>query len=263
MEAAEAGNRTKTEFIANMSHEIRTPLNAIIGFSEALRDGIIGPLNKEQIEYMNDIVRNGRHLLDLIMNILAVAETESDKMRLRPEKIILKDIFRSALSLVRDEAMRKNIITDYSISPEADTDIEADSSRLQQVMVSLLDNAVKFTPDGGSVSVHARIVAGSQLMAHDKEDICNKLSTMNYEHDRSFVEVSVVDTGIGIRPEDMPRLFRPFQQLESPYTKKYRGTGLGLLLTKKLIELHGGEIWLKSEPGKGSTFTFVIPSKQT
>lgn len=262
MEAAEAGNRTKTEFIANMSHEIRTPLNAIIGFSEVLRDELFGELNEKQKEYMDDVIACSRNLLDLIFNILDFSDAESGRMEIESSNFLLKDILHSSITMLNESAMKRNISLTLDIESDADVEIEADSGKLRQIIFNLLSNAVKFTPEGGSVRVSARRVNSEQDIVNSniekKELFTNDYSLTTY---RDFIEISVTDTGIGIREEDIPKLFKTFEQLETPYTKKYKGTGLGLALTKKLVELHGGRIRVESEFGKGSRFTFVIPLK--
>ncbi|MFZ6007028.1 MAG: ATP-binding protein [Nitrospirota bacterium] len=235
-------SKAKSDFLANMSHELRTPLNSILGFSEILTDELYGKLNEKQQEYVKDIHSSGKHLLNLINDILDLSKVESGKMELEPCSFPLRDVLNASIAMLKEKAIKHNIKLGLEIEPEADTVIEADERKLKQIMFNLLSNAVKFTQDGGSVSVQARKV-GSQ-------------------HETDFIEISVIDTGIGIKSEDVPRLFKEFTQLESPYDKRYEGTGLGLALTRRLVELHGGKTWVESEFGKGSKFTFAIPVKQ-
>jgi len=233
-------SRAKSAFLANMSHELRTPLNSIIGFSEILQDEMYGNLNKEQQEYVNDILSSGKHLLSLISDILDLSKVEAGKMELELSRFTLSDVLNTAMIMLKEKAMKHMIGMNLEIQPDADIEIEADERKLKQIMFNLLSNAVKFTPEGGSVTVYAR----------------------NLKLDGDFIEISVEDTGIGIRPEDMDKLFQEFSQIESPYEKNFEGTGLGLALIKKFVKLHGGRIWVESEFGKGSKFSFVIPIKQ-
>lgn len=230
-------SRAKSDFLSNMSHELRTPLSAIIGFTEILRDGLYGDLNEKQREYVEIVYKSSQHLLDLINDILDLSKVESGRMELNLEKFRLKEVLESSVSLLREKAMKHHIKMDLTIFPEADIEVEADKRKLKQILFNLLSNGVKFTPEGGSVEVIAKRASDDLL------------------------EISVKDTGIGIKSEDIPKLFQEFTQLESPYTKKYEGSGLGLALTKRLVELHGGKIWVESEYGKGSCFTFTLPVK--
>lgn len=236
-------SRTKSDFLANMSHELRTPLNSILGFSEVLLDELFGALNSKQKEHIGNIYGSGKHLLGLINDILDLAKVESGKIELNASVFPVKDALNAALIMLREKALRHGISLDLDISPEADIAINADERKFKQIMFNLLSNAVKFTPDGGSVRIVAKTAPGSGIRG-------------------DCLEIAVSDTGIGIKEEDQAKLFREFTKLESAYTKSYEGTGLGLALTKKLVELHGGRIWVESEPGKGSTFTFALPLSQ-
>jgi len=240
---ADAANRAKSDFLANMSHELRTPLNAIIGFAEVLQDQYFGQLNEKQKKYVDNINTSGRHLLGLINDILDLSKVEAGKMELEPENLSLKkDLLEPSLTLLQEKALKHNIRMSLDVEPQADINISADPKKLKQIMFNLLSNAVKFTPDGGSVEVSAKREAGGQGAG-------------------DFIEISVRDSGIGIKPADISKLFQTFSQIESAYTKTVEGTGLGLALTKKLVELHGGKIWAESEFGKGSKFIFIIPIK--
>ena len=235
---AENATRAKSEFLANMSHELRTPLNSILGFSQILRQELYGKLNDRQKDYAMEIESSGIHLLRLINDILDLAKVESGKVVLELDEFSLKNsLITPSLFMIKEKAMKHNIKLIVEISPEADIDITADLLRLKQVMLNLLSNALKFTPDGGSVTVNVRLT-----------------------ENKEFIEISVRDTGIGIKQDDMVKLFQSFSQISTGLTKKVEGTGLGLALTRKLIELHQGKIWAESEgEGKGSTFTFTIP----
>ncbi len=230
---AENANRVKSEFLANMSHELRTPLNSIIGFSQMLHEKMFGDLNKKQGRYVFNILESGRHLLGLINDILDISKIESGNMKYEPEKIDLEVTFDEILTLVDPMARRKSIELQLNMEHEK-LEIIADKIKMKQVMYNLLSNAIKFTPESGMVMVNSKIV-------DDK------------------IHVSVSDNGIGI-PEDMHEtIFDPFKQVDSATNRNYEGTGLGLALAKQYIEMHGGEIWVESEPGKGSTFTSTIP----
>lgn len=231
--AAETASRTKSEFLANMSHELRTPLNSIIGFSDALIDGYFGELNDKQLKYIQNVSNSGRHLLNLINDILDISKVEAGKMKLFPECIEVDYILEEMISLVQPIAADKQIVLNINKDPQLQT-LLADKAKIKQILYNLLGNAIKFTHNSGSVSIHADI----------KE---------------SMARFSIIDTGIGIAPEDIKKLFRPFTQLDASVSKRYEGTGLGLALVKELVELHGGRICVESEVGKGSNFTFELP----
>ena len=231
MEAA----RVKSKFLANMSHELRTPLNAIIGFSEVLLERMFGEMNEKQEDYLKDIHSSGQHLLSLINDILDLAKVEAGRMELNPTTFDLSAAIDNALTLIRERAMHQGIALATEIDSQLG-ELNADERKLKQILLNLLSNAVKFTPEGGRITVGARRL-------------------------RDMVEIAVNDTGIGIAPKDQAAVFEEFKQVGRDYTRKAEGTGLGLALTRKLVELHGGAMRLESEPGKGSTFSFTLPLK--
>ena len=253
-------SRAKSDFLANMSHELRTPLNSILGFSEVLHDELYGSLNEKQKIYAENIYASGKHLLDLINDILDLSKVESGKMELELSAFLLRDVLNMSMTLLKEKAMKHGIKLTLDIDADSDIEIKADERKLKQIMFNLMNNAVKFTPDGGSVSVRARRIQDAGYMIQDKNIL--HLASGIMHPDRNFIEISVSDTGIGIKHEDLPKLFKEFSQIESPYTKDYEGTGLGLALTKRFVELHNGNIMAESEWGKGSRFTFAIPVKQ-
>ena len=228
----ERANAAKSEFLANMSHELRTPLNAIIGFSEVLGQKMFGDLNAKQTEYVNDIVGSGRHLLALINDILDLAKVEAGRMVLDPAAFSLREALGSGLTMVRERASGHGIELSLAVADDLDI-ITADERKIRQVVFNLLSNAVKFTPDGGQVGISAARIGDE-------------------------IQVSVRDSGIGIAPGDQSALFREFAQTDDG-RRAAEGTGLGLALTKRLVELHGGRIWVESAVGSGSTFTFALP----
>jgi signal transduction histidine kinase len=252
---AEAGIKARSEFLANITHELVTPLNSIIGFSQILLDGHKGPLNDKQHSYVQKILLSGERLNEAYSEILQITSIESGIAGLQTSRFQIKDLLQSSLLHFKNKALEQGITLSMVIEPPLETLIEADHSKIQQVMFTLLDNAIKFTPAGGSVEISARLIRDE-----GGDEPC--IQMCNAGERSSPIIISVTDTGIGIREEDIPKLFRPFQQLESVYTKKYRGTGIGLLLAKKLVELHGGRIWVESELGKGSTFSYAIPMRQ-
>jgi signal transduction histidine kinase len=231
----EAANRHKSEFLANMSHELRTPLNAIIGFSEVLGERMFGELNEKQAEYTDDILSSGRHLLSLINEILDLSKVEAGRMELELATFDLPLAIDNARTFVRERATEHGINLDVTVD-ERLGDFVGDERKIKQILLNLLSNAVKFTLEGGRIGINAKQADGS-------------------------VEISVSDTGIGIAPEDQAKIFEEFRQVGSDYAHKTEGTGLGLTLAKKFVELHGGRIWVTSDVGKGSTFSFTLPER--
>jgi two-component system, NtrC family, sensor kinase len=230
-----AASQHKSEFLANMSHELRTPLNAIIGFSEVLAEKMFGELNEKQEEYSKDIHASGQHLLSLINDILDLSKIEAGRMELEVSDFHLPSALDSALTLVRERAGRRGLALQINVD-ERLGQIPADERKVRQVVLNLLSNAIKFTPEGGRIEVRATPQDG-------------------------LVEVSVSDTGVGIAPEDQEAVFEEFRQVGTA-DKKVEGTGLGLTLCRKFVELHGGRIWVKSQLGAGSTFTFTLPVRR-
>jgi protein-histidine pros-kinase len=237
-QAIQEANRLKSEFLANMSHELRTPLNGIIGFSVFLVGEKPGKLNDRQKEYLNDILNSGRHLLQLINDVLDLSKIEAGKMDLHPEEFSVPQTVEEVCTVVSQIARKKNIAIRREIAPAVES-VTLDQQKFKQVLYNLLSNAVKFTGDGGQVEIAADWNGPKQL------------------------QLRVRDTGIGIKAEDFEQLFVEFKQIESGAARKYEGTGLGLALTKKIIELQGGGISVESEPGKGSTFTVILPTGAT
>ena len=253
-DAAEAANRAKSQFLANMSHELRTPLNAIIGFSEILGDRTFGDLNDRQFKYANNILNSGRHLLQLINDILDLSKVEAGRLDLTRSSFSVARALDNAQAIVKTLAYKKGIALHFDVAA-APPELFADEAKFKQMMYNLLSNAIKFTPDGGRVTVTA--MRGNHPNGHGAPASQSPLSG-------ECLKVSVADTGIGIHPQDHERIFAEFEQVDSSYGRRQQGTGLGLALTKRLIELHGGRIWVESEgiEGKGSRFTFLLPLRE-
>jgi PAS domain S-box-containing protein len=230
---AEEANQAKSAFLANMSHELRTPLNAIIGFSQVLLEKMFGELNDKQEDYVDDILTSGKHLLKLINSILDLAKVEAGKLELEVDVLDLRQLLEGSLIVVKEHALAHGIILSLEIDADIDT-VVADEQKLKQIVFNLLSNAVKFTPDKGKVGIEA-------------------------QKTRAAVQIAVWDTGVGIAAEHHQQIFDEFQQVGQEFKEKPEGTGLGLALTKSLVELHGGTIWLESTPGHGSTFFFTMP----
>jgi len=230
----ETASRHKSDFLATMSHELRTPLNAIIGFSEVLHEQMFGELNERQLAYVDDVLAAGKHLLSLINDVLDLAKIEAGKMEPEFSRVAIPDVLRSAVSMHSERASRGGVELWLTTEPEEIT-ISADGRRVRQVVFNLLSNAVKFTPAEGRVDVSARLDDGQ-------------------------VEIAVADTGPGIAPEELEAIFEEFKQATDG--KRAEGTGLGLPLSQKLVELHGGRLWVESEVDRGSTFRFTLPVRQ-
>jgi signal transduction histidine kinase len=228
----ETTSQHKSDFLANMSHELRTPMNAIIGFSQVLREGIVGDVNAKQAEYLDDILSSGNHLLSLINDVLDLSKVEAGQIELQVAPFSLQDALERGVSMVREQATNGGVQVTLHRNGRLDV-VSGDERRIRQVIFNLLSNAVKFTPEGGQVEVGAKQVHGE-------------------------MKVSIADSGPGIAAEDLERIFEEFQQTEAG-ARQREGTGLGLALSKRFVEMHGGRIWCESEVGKGSMFEFTLP----
>ncbi|HZY31913.1 MAG TPA: ATP-binding protein, partial [Candidatus Methylomirabilis sp.] len=254
----EDASRHKSEFLANMSHELRTPLNSILGFSEILRRRAYGTLTAEQNLYVDSIHDSGKHLLALISDLLDLSKVEAGRIELQPQPFFLPEALQAALYTIRRQAEVKGLQLSLSID-EGLSMLTADPIRFNQILYNLLSNAVKFTPDAGRIAVTAKIVSSSEFgVSRSQPETRNPKPETASASD--FVEISVADTGIGITPEDLSKLFQRFTQLKHMTTKQHQGVGLGLALTKQLVELHGGTISVHSDgEGRGSVFTVCLP----
>jgi protein-histidine pros-kinase len=227
-------NRLKGEFLANMSHELRTPLNAIIGFAELMYKGKVGDLSAEHREYLGDILTSSRHLLQLINDVLDLAKVESGKIEFRPEETDLAALTAEVRDILRGLASNKRLRVEIEVDEDARR-VVVDGARVKQILYNFLSNAIKFTPENGRINI--RVVSEGPAL----------------------FRIAVQDTGVGIPPEQLGRLFVEFQQLDAGTAKRYQGTGLGLALTKRIAEAHGGHVAVSSTPGSGSTFSVILP----
>jgi signal transduction histidine kinase len=232
---AEMAGRARSAFLATMSHELRTPLNAVLGFSDALLHQIFGALNDKQRDYVQSIHASGKHLLNLISDILDISKIDAGKLELQECEVVVEDLVQSCVKLVSENAEAAGVEVSVDLPASGQTVVCADPLRLKQVLLNLLSNGIKFTPRDGAVKVSVATDASGALT------------------------VSVADTGIGMKPEDIPRAFEMFAQVENPMTRRFGGTGIGLPLTRSLVEMHGGALDLTSTPGKGTNVTFSLP----
>ncbi|HPX60433.1 MAG TPA: HAMP domain-containing sensor histidine kinase [Deltaproteobacteria bacterium] len=253
---ADAANLAKSAFLANMSHELRTPLNAIIGFGDILLGQSVGPLNEIQQEYLGYVFQSSKHLLELINDILDLSKVEADKMELHISDADIVVLLKNSLTMLKEMAAERNVQLGLDISPALPAVLRLDERKLKQVMYNLLSNAVKFTPGGGNILV--RVSGGiphALLPEQAKEQMCDSAAQTG-----DYLQISVKDSGIGLSEDNLERIFRPFEQADNSTTREFEGTGLGLTLCKRLLELHHGTIWAASDgPGLGSAFTLVLP----
>ncbi len=253
----EQASRMKTEFMATMSHELRTPLNAIIGFSSVIRDGLAGKVDATVREYAGDILNSGRHLLELINDILDLSTIESGNMRLETAIVDGNELAASGMAIMREQANTRGIRLVQAISPEI-RGLWLDPRKTRQIIFNLLSNAVKFTPQCGAVRLAMRLVPRSQVEAQ-QSGASRRLFALPPSTFLEFLEISVSDTGVGIAQSDLYRLFQPFTQLDASRSRAFEGTGLGLVMVRRLVELQGGALMVDSEPGKGTRFTAWLP----
>jgi PAS domain S-box-containing protein len=256
----EEASRMKSEFLANMSHELRTPLNAIIGFSEVLGDGLLGDMTEKQRRFIDDIFKSGKHLLSLINDILDLSKVEAGKMLLDLDFVELDALLRNSLAIVKGQAAVRHVRLNLRVADDLGN-INADGRKLKQIVYNLLSNAVKFTTDGGEVVLRADRVQRADVGGLDgrRAGRAFRLADSDFSE---FVRIRVTDSGIGMSPEDLERLFEPFSQVDSGLARQFEGTGLGLAMVKLLTDLHGGAVAVESEAGKGSCFTVWIPMRK-
>jgi signal transduction histidine kinase len=253
---AEAANTAKSEFLANMSHELRTPLNHIIGFTELVLDKNFGDLNTTQEEYLNDVHQSSKHLLSLINDILDLSKIEAGKLKLEFTDLNLRKILEKSIMIIKERALKQNLDISTYFDGLPDT-IKADERGFKQIMYNLLANSIKFTPQNGRIELTVKMADRASL---SKVNDLKRFFKTKSTNGSNFIQICIKDTGIGIEQQDLQRIFNPFEQGDNSSTRKYGGTGLGLSLTRQLVELHDGFIWAESEgSGKGSTFNFIIP----
>jgi signal transduction histidine kinase/DNA-binding response OmpR family regulator len=256
----EDASRMKSEFLANMSHELRTPLNAIIGFSEVLRDGLVGPMSDRQRNFTGDILRSGQHLLSLINDILDLSKVEAGKMLLDLEPVEVSSLFMNSLTIVREKAATRRVNLTLESEDGLGT-INVDGRKVKQIVYHLLSNAVKFTADGGNVTLRAARVA-REAVGNLGEWAGRTFPLGEDTEFTEFLEISVTDNGIGIAEDDLEHLFKPFSQIDSGLARKFEGTGLGLAMVKLLADLHGGSVAVASAVGEGSRFSVWLPLRR-
>ena len=252
----EDASRMKSEFLANMSHELRTPLNAIIGFSEVLRDGLVGKMTDQQRNFTGDILRSGQHLLSLINDILDLSKVDAGKMLLDLEPVEASSLFVNSLTIVREKAAARQVKLSLEAGDKLGS-VLVDARKVKQIVYNLLSNAVKFTADAGQVTLRTARVPRDQVGQLCKWE--GRSFPLPENDFGEFLEISVTDSGIGISQDDLEHLFKPFSQIDSGLARKFEGTGLGLAMVKLLADLHGGAVAVESEEGYGSVFTIRLP----
>lgn len=253
---AETANRSKSVFLANMSHELRTPLNAVIGFSDVLLSQSFGAINEKQQEYLGYIFQSSRHLLDLINDILDLSKIEANKMELRLTDVNMESILKNSIIMLKEIAHNRKVQITLDISPSVPAQCKIDERMIKQIMFNLLSNAVKFSPASGHVSVHAAGGIKSTNLPQKAVSLLGEGASL----DGCYLEINITDNGIGILPDDLERIFKPFEQSDNSTTREFEGTGLGLTLCREFLALHKGAIWAESNgPGTGSTFRIILP----